>query len=99
MYTYAKERKRTSDARKPSHHRRRTVGMVGNDPVMTLTPRIVDTRCCMRVYVCRDLLLPALTPLFLLPARVSPRREPPVGPKSPDDARRDLCFCVLNGGY
>lgn len=22
------------------HHRRRTVGMVGNDPVMTLTPRI-----------------------------------------------------------
>jgi hypothetical protein len=27
-------------ARKSGHHRRRTVGMVGNDPVMTLTPRI-----------------------------------------------------------
>jgi len=43
------------------HHRRRTVGMVGNDPVMTLTPRIVgcDTRSvhacvCVCANVCES---------------------------------------------
>lgn len=34
------------------HHRRRTVGMVGNDPVMTLTPRIAGRYMVHRVYVC-----------------------------------------------
>lgn len=34
------------------HHRRRTVGMVGNDPVMTLTPRIASRYMVECAYAC-----------------------------------------------
>jgi len=73
-----------ADARKSGHHRRRTVGMVGNDPVMTLTPRIGgrykarESRACARVCAGEA---PSLPVAALSSSRGSPPREPPAGPE------------------
>lgn len=75
------------------HHRRRTVGMVGNDPVMTLTPRIADTRGARRVYACMCTCVRVGALSFSLPAPPPPgcpsrsfffsRGYPWSGPKAP----------------
>lgn len=91
MYcTCMRKRENLSDARKSGHHRRRTVGMVGNDPVMTLTPRIVDQYMPreMCVYVCMYMsggasFSPPQDLLFLLPAGIPSARTPRPGLKVP----------------